>query len=109
MSEAREERLAYNETIFRRLNESIGELAATLGGDSPYEFICECATIDCFERLTLTLDQYERVRGNGTHFLVAPGHEDIEVEMVVSVHDGYVVVSKDGVAGLVAEAADPRA
>jgi hypothetical protein len=109
MSEAREERLAYNEVVFRTLNENIGELAATLGGTQPYEFICECATSGCFERLTLSLQEYEHVRAGGSRFLLCPGHEDIEVERVIEEHDGYVVVEKDGVAGLVAIDADPRA
>jgi hypothetical protein len=108
MSEAREERLAQNEALFRTLNEGIMGVATRLGGDAPYEFICECATTGCFERLTLTLEEYERVREYGSHFLLAAGHEDIEVEQVIAVHDEYVVVEKDGVAGLLAEAQDPR-
>jgi hypothetical protein len=74
----------------------------------PNEFICECATSGCFERLSLTVEQYERVREDGAHFLLAPGHEDIEVEQVVAVLEGYVVVEKDGVAGLLAHTEDPR-
>ena len=109
MSEEREERLAKNEVLFRTLNENIVGLAGTLGAATPYEFICECATSGCFERLLLTLGEYEAVRSDGTHFLIASGHEDIEVERVVAVHDAYVVVEKDGVAGLVALEEDPRA
>lgn len=109
MSEAREERLAKNEVLFRGLNENIQGIASTLGPGAPFEFFCECATSDCFERLELTLEDYEKVRLDGTHFLVAPGHEDIEVEQVVEVHANYVVVEKDGVAGIVALDEDPRA
>jgi hypothetical protein len=108
MTEAREERLAQNEAVFRMINEKIIGLATKLGGDVPYEFICECATSGCFERLSLTVDQYERVRQDGSHFLLAPGHEDIEVELVIAVRKEYVVVEKDGVAGLVAHDEDPR-
>ena len=106
--ESREERLAKNETTFRVLNENILSVAATLGGDEPFEFICECSTVGCFERLSLTLREYERVRGDGTHFLVAAGHEDIELEQVIAVRDRFVVVEKDGIAGLVAHESDPR-
>lgn len=109
MSEAREELLARNEATFRLLNENISNVATALGGDAPFEFICECATIGCFERLTLTLAEYERVRADGAHFLIAPGHEDIEVEQVIAVEDEFVVVEKDGVAGLVAHDENPRA
>ena len=40
---------------------------------------------------------------------LAAGHEDIEIEQVIAVRDEFVVVEKDGVAGLVADADDPRA
>ncbi len=90
------------------LNENMLGIPSNLGGDDTYEFICECATSGCFERITLTLPEYERVRDDGTHFLVVAGHEDIEIEQVIAVRETYVVVEKDGVAGLVAEAQDPR-
>jgi hypothetical protein len=109
MDEDRQERLAKNESLFRELNENIGGLASTLGGGAPFEFICECSTSGCFERLSLTLDEYERVREDSTHFLLADGHQDIEIEQVISRHKNYVVVEKDGVAGLVAADDDPRA
>jgi hypothetical protein len=109
VSEAREERLAKNEATFRILNENIQNIASTLGGTQPFEFICECATIGCFERLTLTLQEYERIREDGAHFLLAPGHEDIEVEQVIAHRAAYVVVEKDGVAGLIAHEQNPRA
>ncbi len=107
--EKRQERLARNESVFRVLNENIESLAVQLGPGAPPEFVCECSTIECFERLSLSLEEYESVRQTGTHFLVAPGHEDIEIEQVIATRDGYSVVEKDGVAGLVAEDDDPRA
>jgi hypothetical protein len=109
VSEARDELLAKNEATFRVLNENILSIASTLGGSEPFEFICECATSGCFERLSLTLKEYERVRSDGAHFLIAAGHEDIEVEQVVMVKDEFAVVEKDGVAGLIAREEDPRA
>jgi hypothetical protein len=108
VDEDRQERLAKNESLFRELNESISGLAVKLGGTEPFEFICECSTSGCFERLSLTLAEYERIRQDGTHFLVADGHEDIEIEQVIHTNAEFVVVEKDGVAGLVAEETDPR-
>jgi hypothetical protein len=108
VTEDQEERLAKNESLFRALNENIRGLASGLRGQEPFEFICECSTSGCFERLSLTLTEYERIRQDGTHFLLANGHEDIEIEQVVDQRDGYVVVEKDGVAGLVAADDDPR-
>lgn len=109
VDEVRQERLAKNESLFRTLNENINDLASGLGGREPFEFICECSTSGCFERLWLTVEEYERVRQDGTHFLLAHGHEDIEIEQVIGHRSGYVIVEKDGVAGLVAEDDDPRA
>jgi hypothetical protein len=108
VSDARDERLAKNETLFRTLNENIASLAGTLGDRTPYEFICECASPGCFERIIMTLGEYERVRSSGTQFLMAAAHVDIEIELVVEHHEDYVVVEKVGVAGLAAQGNDPR-
>ena len=106
--EAREERLAKNEVIFRTVNEAIEQKALQMGGLDEYQFICECSRADCFERISLTLSEYEHIRRAGVRFLVTPGHEDLEVELVVGTRGTYSIVEKDGSAGIVAEFADPR-
>jgi hypothetical protein len=106
--EAREERLARNEVLFRSVNEAIEQQALEFGGLDEYEFICECAKAGCFERIALTLKEYESVRAEGTRFFVVPGHEDAEVELVIETHADFMVVEKDGYAGVVADQADPR-
>ena len=80
--EEREERLANNAIVFRTVNEEIEQVALRLGGDN-YEFICECSTRGCFERVVLSRREYEHVRSEGVRFFVAPGHENPEVELVV--------------------------
>ena len=109
MDEERQERLAKNESLFRALNENIRSLASKLGPGAPYEFICECSTSGCFERLSTDARGIRAGAEDGTHFLLADGHEDIEIEQVIAHQAAYVVVEKDGVAGLVAEDDDPRA
>ena len=104
----RDERLAQNEVLFRTVNEAIEQKAIELGGLDDYEFICECSSSGCFDRISLTLIDYEHVRREGTRFFVAPGHENIEVELVVETKPTYSIVEKDGPAGVVAELADPR-
>lgn len=106
--DARDERLAHNEVIFRTVNERIEQQAIAFGGLESYEFICECATTVCFERIPLTLEQYDRIRGEGATFVVAPGHAYDEIELVIEREPTYWVVRKDGVAGLLAEFSDPR-
>ena len=106
--DARDERLAQNEVVFRAVNEAIQQQAIVFGGLDNYEFICECATLECFERIALTLKQYEHIRGEGTTFVVRPGHVYDEIELVTDRQPTHWVVRKDGAAGVVAEFADPR-
>jgi len=104
-----EERLAKNEVLFRTVNEAIEQQALRFGGiDDEYEFICECSSTECVEKMTLTLRQYEQIRAEGTHFLLVPGHADPGLELVVERTANHHVVEKDGAAGIVAEQGDPR-
>jgi hypothetical protein len=106
--DAREERLAKNEVLFRTVNEAIEQQALRFGGIDEYEFICECGSRNCLDRITLTLRQCEHIRADGTRFFVAPGHANVEVEQVVEQAPRYHVVQKDGAAGIVADLSDPR-
>ena len=104
-----EERLAKNEVLFRSVNEAIEQQALRFGGiDDEYEFLCECSSSECVERVTLTLREYERVRADGTRFVLVPGHADPAVELVVHKTADHDVVEKDGAAGIIAEQSDPR-
>ena len=91
------------------MNEAIEQQALRFGGiEDEYEFVCECSSTDCVERVTLTLRQYEQVRAEGTRFVLAPGHAEPEVELVIQKAANHDVVEKDGLAGVIAEQADPR-
>lgn len=48
----------------------------------------------CDDRVLMTLDEYERVRGQRDRFAVVPGHESDEIERVVETADRYVIVDK---------------
>jgi hypothetical protein len=103
-----EARIARTETVFRHVNERIAETAERFGsGES--EFVCECADADCQDRLEVPLDEYEEVRTEATHFLVAEGHEVPGYERVVQARRGYAIVKKV-TRGLVAAVrrTDPR-
>jgi hypothetical protein len=78
----REVRVAHTEALFRDVNERIAESAERFNARDA-EFVCECADPACADRVPATLDQYEEVRSDGTHFLLAPGHELAELERVV--------------------------
>ncbi len=77
-----QERMARTEAAFREVNEAIADTAARFDSDEA-DFICECADPQCAHRVTAELEQYEEVRSDGTHFLLAPGHHEPEVEKVV--------------------------
>jgi hypothetical protein len=54
--------------------------------------------------------EYEAVRADGDHFIVAPGdeHVDLNVERIVVRNDRFWVVDKAGKAAEITEALDPR-
>jgi hypothetical protein len=95
--------------LFRTVNEAIEQQALRFGGiDDEYDFVCECSSTACVERITLTLRQYEQIRADGARFVLVPGHADPGLELVVETTTNHHVVEKDGAAGIVAEQGDPR-
>jgi hypothetical protein len=108
-SDARAERAARNEALFRRVNERVEEVNKafeSILGDA--DFFCECADVGCMETIRMTLSDYEALREVSTHFVVKPGHVLPENERVVEERDGYAVVEKIGEAGERAAKLDPR-
>jgi hypothetical protein len=81
-------RLVRSQILFREVNERLRDT-------------------DCIETVTLDLNAYERVRAHPNLFLVASGHEVLEVDRVIDQGDGYVLVEKIVEADEVIRA-DPR-
>jgi len=107
--DAREERLARNEALFRSVNENIEKVATSGGPDEhTFEFFCECSNVDCKLLLPMTVAAYEHVRADSKQFVVAPGHDLPEIETVVFRTDSYQVVVKQGEAGEFVTERDPR-
>jgi hypothetical protein len=107
--DVRGERAARNEALFRRVNERVEEVNKAFEpilGDS--DFFCECADVDCMEKIRMTLAEYEALRAVSTHFAVKPQHVLPANERVVEQRAGYIVVEKVGRAGERAVALDPR-
>lgn len=106
----RERRLGLNEVLFREVNERLADVRdVSVAHGSTYDFICECANRDCDARVSMTIAEYEAVRGVPTHFLIHPGHELREVETVVLETPRYAVVEKRaGEAAELAAEHDPR-
>ena len=103
-------RAAQNQSLFREVNEKI-ELVSQGASSMFQEFACECADTECFEKVPLTVEEYEHVRRIPTHFFVKPGHVYRDVELVVETDgrgDRFEVVEKFGEAGTLAVRLDPR-
>jgi hypothetical protein len=104
-------RAARNQSLFREANERVKQLNEGFSMVLPVgEWICECADDTCVKQIELSATEYEAVRDDGTHFLVAPGdkHVFLDVEIVTERTDRYWVVEKFGTAGELADRLDPR-
>ena len=88
-----QERMARTEAAFREVNEAIAETAARFEAEEA-DFVCECADPQCAHRVTAELEDYEEVRSEATHFLLAPGHHEPAVERVVDRAPEFDVVEK---------------
>jgi len=86
-------RIARTEALFREVNERIAESAERFGSDDA-SFVCECADATCSDRVEVALDDYQDVREDGAQFLLAKGHERVDVERVVLRFAGFNVVRK---------------
>jgi hypothetical protein len=103
-------RIGENEVIFREVNERVRETQETFeAGRGDAEFVCECGDPGCVDRIRMTLEEYEELRSDPTHFAIRPGHEIPEVETVVQREGRYDVVRKlPGGPEEIAISTDPR-
>jgi hypothetical protein len=94
-------RLVENERTVRRLNERIEELnrVAQMIEEPPdaeqADFLCECAMLECRERIDIDVATYAEEHSSRGRFIVVPGHEIREIERVIARRPGYLVVEKE--------------
>jgi len=88
-----QEGMARTEAAFREVNEAIADTASRFDAEEA-DFICECADPRCAHRVTAELEEYEEVRSEATHFLLAPGHHEPKVEKIVERTEELEVVEK---------------
>jgi hypothetical protein len=96
---------AVDESICREENERTEERSSD--SSQPTQYRCECVP-DCATLVPLTVGEYEEVRKVPTHFVIAPGHLVVGVEVVVRETSRYQVVEKIGAAAPMATRLDPR-
>lgn len=70
------------------------EAIAGVSVDEAVPFACECDDPTCGGAVELTVAAYQQATAAPDQFVVKPGHEDLDVEVVVEGHDNYLVVSK---------------
>lgn len=104
----RRTRLAKNQALFRDVNERVSMVAAEYVTKGPLSFVCECSDTECGAQIDLTHDEYDRVRGVSTWFVIVPGHEILDIEDVVESNSRFAIVEKRDAAAEVVAARDPR-
>ena len=107
---ARHERVSKNEAMYRAVNREL-ERASQEAGEGPnesLEALCECGEDGCSATLELTVAEYDDAHKERDRFVVAPGHENEEIERVVTRTERYLVVDKFGEAERVAEDEERR-
>jgi hypothetical protein len=92
----REERAIRNESLFREVNSHIAEMEAQArrADWGPLPLVCECARTGCTAPIEVDPATFERVRAEPLWFLIAPGHEQPEIETVLERREGYFIVEK---------------
>jgi hypothetical protein len=110
MTDERAARLAENEARFRDINDRVErDLERVLySPDELLPFVCECARRTCSATIEMKRDEYERVRADSVLFAIAPGHEILDVEDVVSRGERYYMIRKHPETWPIVEESDPR-
>jgi hypothetical protein len=108
--DARKERIARNEAMFRSVNLEVERVSEELGGgpNDRLEILCECGKDGCSATLDVGRAEYDDAHKQSDRFMVTPGHEDEQIEHVVKRTPDYFIVDKFGEAERVAEAEESR-
>ena len=81
--------------IFREVNLRIRELTAAYVAagreDEAFGFVCECMNLRCVARVPLTHDEFTAIARTPGHYVIAPGHDDGDVEVVERKADFAIV------------------
>jgi hypothetical protein len=94
--------------LVRGVNERIRTLSEGVDVGGEFDLVCECTNGGCFERLTISLDDYEALRRFPSRFAVNPAHVDADSDRVVGETQRFVVVEKVGPDAEDAIVNDPR-
>jgi hypothetical protein len=76
--------------------------------DDVVGFLCECGDESCTKTVSLSVQEYEAVRAERTHFALLRGHEILDVESPIHETDRFLVVQKFREEAAAAIETDPR-
>jgi hypothetical protein len=81
--------------IYREVNEQIQQLNHTFGltNGERLQIVCECARPDCAQPIDLTMDEYEQLRADASHFAIKPGHPFPQGDAPESRHKRFWIVT----------------
>jgi hypothetical protein len=98
---SREQRVAYNESWSRTINEKGAEWK--FGREARPHFRCECWQKGCEQDISLSGKDWKLARAKPNRFAVAPNHVAEDFEAVVTIYPHFWLVEKRGEAGEIAE------
>ena len=78
--------------LFRDVNERISTVANRSLAESKIGFVCECFDRSCVEKVYLALMEYESLRGQPDHFVIAPGHTAAPYQRLIEENDRFALV-----------------
>jgi ANTAR domain-containing protein len=81
------------ENVFREINDAYLKLDSSNGSA---RFVCECADTACLEMIELPRETMLQLHANPNLYAVKAGHEIAQIEEVVELLDGIVIVRKTG-------------
>lgn len=78
--------------LFRDVNERISTVADRSLAESKIGFVCECFDRSCVEKVYLGLTEYESLRGQPDHFVIAPGHTAAPYQRLIEENERFALV-----------------
>jgi hypothetical protein len=79
------------ENVFREINEAYLKLVPSSGSS---RFVCECADASCLDTIELPRETMLQLHANPNLYALRAGHAIAEIEEVVEILDGIVIVRK---------------
>jgi hypothetical protein len=91
----RNERREENQRTFQQANQRLHDLVdGRLPEEKPVPFLCECADVECRERVEVGLTQWQDIAKQRQLFLIVAGHPRSDGEEIVDTLGPYEVVQK---------------